>query len=147
MAKTMPRNWAGSLLHWNTHTHTHTHTVSIWSKMRPRAPIQNQHTREWSSSALKTSDKGLCPLYLLACQVSYHGRLQSYLLCLCDVFRALLTPCVSILVQTMSVGCEFCESINRLVFADCSRFLTQDGGARLKSAGQRKTACYSCVWS
>ena len=33
-------------------------------------------------------------LYLHACQVSYHGRLRSLLLCLCDVFQALINSLV-----------------------------------------------------
>ena len=36
----------------------------------------------------------LCTLYLLACQVSYCRLLRSFLLCLCDVFRALLNSLV-----------------------------------------------------
>ena len=83
------------------------YTVKIWNRTRPRALMQNQHTRELIS-ARKTSHKHNQPLrmYLWWSLRTLYKRLQPchvrvtvrgfrlLLLCLCDGFRALINSLV-----------------------------------------------------
>jgi len=83
----------------------------------PRAPVQNQETSEWISIR-KTSQKDVSLMDLVFSPMpageSYRRRLMCLLLCLCDVFRAIINSpvcwfccCQQQLVLSLSVSLRF----------------------------------------
>ena len=79
--------------------------TKVWNRTRPRALVQNQHTRELISS--RNTKWGLYTLYLHACQVRVAvGDSGLFRCCTCYVFRALIN----------SLVCWFCVWIDTVVW-------------------------------
>ena len=95
--------------------------TKVWNRTRPRALVQNQHTRELISS--RNTKWGLYTLYLHACQVRVAvGDSGLFRCCTCYVFRALINfPCVLILCMDWYCSLDLRTGLHSLYTFACDR--------------------------